>query len=45
MKASHCKRNFIFLTDAKADGTELTKMGEKKVEEHYWLQREWTLKK
>lgn len=30
MKASHCKRNFYFLTDAKADGTELTKMGEEK---------------
>lgn len=39
-------REILFLTDAKADGAELTENGrEKRVEEHYWLQREWTLKK
>lgn len=39
-------REILFLTDAKADGGELTQNGRrKKEEEHYRFQREWTLKK
>lgn len=39
-------REILFLTDAKADGRELTQNGRrKKEEEHYQFQREWTLKK